>query len=168
MTPYYSEDILLSKDDINKRNSDGVSTLLYLQTIYHDDWENFIERRGLKALAEHQAEWSPANITELRMWASLRGQTLFRTVEGMMYNEAAVVLMSQLESLQHEQIVVLAKTKFNYVVACQIYGQMKKNNEPKADDIGIIDLLFFCKLSDPVMCFCLLLLVYLSYLSWSY
>ncbi|KAJ1406429.1 1,3-beta-glucan synthase component-domain-containing protein, partial [Ochromonadaceae sp. CCMP2298] len=42
ITPYYSEDILLAKDTLESRNSDGVSTLLYLQTLYKDDWNNFL------------------------------------------------------------------------------------------------------------------------------
>jgi hypothetical protein len=47
MTPYYSEDVLLSKDDLLSKNSDGISTLLYLQTLYMKDWINFLERRGI-------------------------------------------------------------------------------------------------------------------------
>jgi callose synthase len=47
MTPYYSEDVLLSKDDLLSKNSDGISTLLYLQTLYMKDWINFLERRSI-------------------------------------------------------------------------------------------------------------------------
>lgn len=28
--------------------------------------------------------------------------------------------------------------KFQYVVACQVYGRMKKNQDPKADDIEML------------------------------
>lgn len=28
--------------------------------------------------------------------------------------------------------------KFQYVVACQVYGRMKKNQDPKADDIEMM------------------------------
>ena len=34
--------------------------------------------------------WSAAIKEETRVWASLRAQTLFRTVEGMMYYEEAL------------------------------------------------------------------------------
>ena len=46
MTPFYSEDVLLTKDDLEQRNDDGVTVLLYLQTLYKRDWVNFLERRG--------------------------------------------------------------------------------------------------------------------------
>lgn len=28
--------------------------------------------------------------------------------------------------------------KFQYIVACQVYGRMKKNQDPKADDIEML------------------------------
>ena len=85
MTPFYSEDVLLTRDDLLSENSDGISTLLYLQTLYRQDWENFVERRSLADDADDQAIWLPKHLLETRMWASYRAQTLFRTVEGMMY-----------------------------------------------------------------------------------
>lgn len=48
VTPFYSEDILYSKRDMDQTNSDNVSTMLYLQTLYKDDWNNFMERTGVK------------------------------------------------------------------------------------------------------------------------
>lgn len=46
MTPYYSEDVMLSRKDLEAKNSDGVSTILYLQTLYKRDWMNFLQRLG--------------------------------------------------------------------------------------------------------------------------
>ena len=135
MTPYYSEDVLLSKADLESKNSDGVSTILYLQTLYKKDWVNFLERRGL---SDDTFMWSTKELRETRMWASLRAQTLFRTVDGMMHNEAAVRLMAELEHTSPAEIDTLAKLKFNYVVACQVYGQMRKNSDHKADDIDFL------------------------------
>eukprot|EP01041_Mallomonas_annulata_P000789 gene789-1528_t len=135
MTPFYSEDVILSKDDLEAKNSDGVSTILYLQTLYKKDWINFLERRGL---SDDQHIWSKQHLQETRMWASLRAQTLFRTVEGMMYTEAAVSLLAELEQLEAPVVDLLKKLKFSYVVACQVYGQMKKNLEHKADDIEFL------------------------------
>jgi hypothetical protein len=87
ITPYYSEDVLLTKKDLESKNSGGVSTLLYLQTLYKKDWLNFLERRGL---TDDVQIYSSKHLQETRMWASLRAQTLFRTVDGMMHSEAAV------------------------------------------------------------------------------
>ena len=44
MTPFYAEDVLLSKEDLESKNSDGVSTILYLQTLYKKEWLNYLER----------------------------------------------------------------------------------------------------------------------------
>ena len=102
MTPFYSEDVLLSKSDLESKNSDGVSTLLYLQTLYKDDWNNFLERRNISN--DEQQVWHPTHLQELRCWASLRAQTLYRTVQGMMHSEAAVKLYAELEQLTHAEV----------------------------------------------------------------
>jgi callose synthase len=133
ITPYYSEDILLTKEDLQMKNSDGVSTLLYLMTLYKDDWNNFLERQGIKE--DEQLIWSQKHLVELRVWCSLRAQTLFRTVEGMMYTEASVRLLAELEQYSESDVDLITKLKFQYVVACQVYGSMKKNLDHKADDI---------------------------------
>jgi hypothetical protein len=135
VTPYYSEDVLLTPEDLLSKNSDGVSTILYLQTIYRGEWANFLERRKLK---DDSLIWSNKHVRETRMWASLRAQTLFRTVEGMMQTEAAIRFMADLESIRSPSINSLAVLKFNYVVACQVYGTMKRNMDSKADDIEFL------------------------------
>ena len=56
----------------------------------------------------------------------------------MMYNEAALRLIGNLEQLSPQEVNVYAKLKFNYIVACQVYGQMKRNQEHKADDIEFL------------------------------
>ena len=135
ITPYYSEDILLSSNNLKEKNTDGVSTLLYLQTLYKLDWLNFLDRNEIK---DERLIWSPKYIQELRIWASCRAQTLFRTVEGMMYTEASIRLLSDLEDCEHSDIEIYSKIKFNYVVACQIYATMKQNLDSKADDIEFL------------------------------
>ena len=135
ITPFYGEDVLLSKADLESKNSDGVTTLLYLQTLYKKDWMNFLERLGL---TNEELIYSKKYLQQTRMWASLRAQTLYRTVEGIMCTEAAIRLYADIENYTLQEKEVLAKMKFNYVVACQIYGQMKKNLDHKADDIEFL------------------------------
>ena len=135
LTPFYSEDVMLSKHDLQQKNSDGVSTILYLQTLYKTDWNNFLERNRLQDEADI---FSDDYIMETRMWASLRAQTLFRTVEGMMQSEDAIKLLARLERLNHTEVDVYGKLKFNYVVACQVYGNMKRMLDPKAADIDFL------------------------------
>jgi hypothetical protein len=54
MTPYYSEDVLYSRKDLEAGNTDGVSTLLYLQTLYKPEWKNFLERLSLEPKDENK------------------------------------------------------------------------------------------------------------------
>ncbi|KAG6557982.1 hypothetical protein Mapa_000161 [Marchantia paleacea] len=151
-TPYYSEDVLYSKGKLTEENEDGISILFYLQKIFPDEWKNFLERQGLtNALMERQMEDNNNDCLELRLWASYRGQTLARTVRGMMYYKKALILQSLLEGTSDVEEGVLgstleessgyrmaraiAETKFTYVVTCQIYGQQKEKRAQQAADI---------------------------------
>ncbi|GJV22275.1 RNA-directed DNA polymerase, eukaryota, reverse transcriptase zinc-binding domain protein, partial [Tanacetum coccineum] len=55
--PYYSEETLYSKSDLDMENEDGISIMYYLQKIFPDEWENFKNagmmnyRRALKLQA---------------------------------------------------------------------------------------------------------------------
>uniref|UniRef100_A0A0E0CUA3 1,3-beta-glucan synthase n=1 Tax=Oryza meridionalis TaxID=40149 RepID=A0A0E0CUA3_9ORYZ len=160
-TPYYSETVLYSKDELQKRNEDGISTLFYLQKIYPDEWKNFLARINRdENTTDSELFSSPNDMMELRLWASYRGQTLARTVRGMMYYRKALMLQSYLEKLQSEDIesavattgLVLADIhfelspearaqadlKFTYVVTCQIYGVQKGERKPEAADIALL------------------------------
>uniref|UniRef100_A0A7S1ZKM7 1,3-beta-glucan synthase n=1 Tax=Ditylum brightwellii TaxID=49249 RepID=A0A7S1ZKM7_9STRA len=132
MTPYYSEDVTYTKGDLIKRSDAlGVSTLLYLQTLFRADWNNFLERMKI----QDDEIWGKKNLGETRTWASLRAQTLSRTVHGMMYYEKALRLLANLERLDENTTNDLMGEKFGYIVSCQVYGNMKKNQDSKAEDI---------------------------------
>ncbi len=133
LTPYYSEDVMYHKGDLEKRTDElGVSTLLYLQTLFRGDWENFLERMKI---SDPEKVWSKKVMKETRIWASIRAQTLFRTVSGMMYYEKALRLLANLERLDDDTTNDLMGEKFGYIVSCQVYGNQKKNQDPKAEDI---------------------------------
>ncbi|XP_034931191.1 putative callose synthase 6 isoform X1 [Populus alba] len=151
LTPYYKEDVLYSDDELHKENEDGITILFYLKTIYHDEWKNFEERindQKLKFLAKDKAEFT-------RQWVSYRGQTLARTVRGMMYYRQALELQCLLEfaeddallnssrtlelemdqemdqKVYYDRVQALADLKFTYVVSCQVYGAQKKSTEQR-------------------------------------
>ncbi|WOL18279.1 callose synthase 10 [Canna indica] len=153
-TPYYSETVLYSNSELRVENEDGISILFYLQKIFPDEWENFLER--IKSTAD--AVEDNDNL-ELRFWASYRGQTLARTVRGMMYYRRALLLQSFLEkrylggiedgysgedyiSTQGYDLSpesrAQADLKFTYVVSCQIYGQQKEKKAQEAADIALL------------------------------
>eukprot|EP00953_Heterococcus_sp_UTEX-ZZ885_P000789 949-Heterococcus_DN1.PRE.1 len=130
MTPYY-------RRDLEMRNEDGLSTLMYLQALYKHDWRNFVERVGVQ---DEQQIWSKRLFQQTRLWASLRAQTLSRTVEGMMYYEAALRLLAHLEKMPAEQRSVMpinarACSEIMLYALHTHWDRMKKNQDPKADDI---------------------------------
>ncbi|PHU00376.1 Callose synthase 3 [Capsicum chinense] len=118
MTPYYSEETVYSKGDLEMENEDGVSIIFYLRKIYPDEWNNFMERIGCK---KEQEVWeNEENILQLRHWASLRGQTLCRTgtfkyffssysfglnIRGMMYYRRALKLQAFLDMASEGEIL---------------------------------------------------------------
>ncbi|GMI67456.1 glucan synthase-like 7, callose synthase 7, Arabidopsis thaliana glucan synthase-like 7 [Hibiscus trionum] len=146
LTPYYKEDVLYSDEELHKENEDGISILFYLQRIYPDEWDNFLER--VPSIATKNENDEPQNNEEIRKWVSYRGQTLSRTVRGMMYYRQALELQYCLEFSEDsailggfqafeddtryiEQAQALANMKFTYVVSCQIYGAQKKSSDAR-------------------------------------
>ncbi|XP_074576315.1 callose synthase 7-like [Curcuma longa] len=148
LTPYYKEDVLYSEDELNKENEDGISTLFYLQKIYPDEWKNFLER----VKYDNSENFWRENMDELRHWVSYRGQTLARTVRGMMYYRRALKLQCFLDTAKDHDILegfrtyspdennqdhisaralAIADMKFTYVVSCQVYGIQKKSTEAR-------------------------------------
>ncbi|KAJ4970358.1 hypothetical protein NE237_003457 [Protea cynaroides] len=157
MTPYYSEETVYSKSDLELENEDGVSIIFYLQKIFPDEWKNFMERLNCKPSEIWENE---ENILHLRHWVSLRGQTLCRTVRGMMYYRRALKLQafldmaSETEILEgykavtvpseeekksqrslYAQLEAVADMKFTYVATCQNYGNQKRSGDRRATDI---------------------------------
>ncbi|XP_028555016.1 callose synthase 3 isoform X2 [Dendrobium catenatum] len=157
LTPYYNEDVIFSLPHLEEENEDGVSILFYLQKIYPDEWNNFLERVNHDSEEELKSDTDLQE--ELRLWASYRGQTLSRTVRGMMYHRKALELQSfldmannkdlmegykalELSSEEHSsgrslwaQCQAVADMKFTYVVSCQQYGAQKRSGLQQAQDI---------------------------------
>ncbi|KAL8138257.1 hypothetical protein V2J09_004258 [Rumex salicifolius] len=103
LTPYYDEDVMYASVALQTPNEDGISTLYYLQKIYEDEWNNFVERMRREGL-EDEREIIDKRPRELRLWASYRGQTLSRTVRGMMYHYRALKMLAFLDSASEVDI----------------------------------------------------------------
>ncbi|TYZ67312.1 hypothetical protein PybrP1_002953, partial [[Pythium] brassicae (nom. inval.)] len=86
----------------------------------------------------------------LRFFANslYRGQTLARTVRGMMYHEDAIRFLHWLEICENEvmhqagcpcnkckRLDEMVALKFNYVCTCQIYGKQKDEQRQQASDL---------------------------------
>uniref|UniRef100_A0AAV1US25 1,3-beta-glucan synthase n=1 Tax=Peronospora matthiolae TaxID=2874970 RepID=A0AAV1US25_9STRA len=155
VTPYYNETVLFSVDELNERVDSNplfrkveqkgrdLSILKYLITFHDDEWGNFLERVGVTSMDEALAE-TP---TQVRLWASMRGQTLARTVHGMMMYEDALKMLRWLEIGSDENISHLEKIKhmdriaglkFSYVTSCQIYADQLAAGDSRAADIDLL------------------------------
>ncbi|CBI23964.3 unnamed protein product, partial [Vitis vinifera] len=147
LTPYYNEEVMYGQGTLRNENEDGISTLFYLQKIYADEWANFMERMHRDGMEDDNEIWS-TKARDLRLWASYRGQTLSRTVRGMMYYYRALKMLTFLDSASemdirngsqqlasHGHEYGSALMKFTYVVACQIYGSQKMKGDPRAEEI---------------------------------
>ncbi|WCJ19020.1 glucan synthase-like 3 [Euphorbia peplus] len=158
LTPYYEEDVLFSINHLEKPNEDGVSILFYLQKIFPDEWTNFLERVGYGN--EDELRGNEELEEQLRLWASYRGQTLTKTVRGMMYYRRALELQAFLDMATKDELMkgykaaessseeqsksqrslwaqcqAVTDMKFSYVVSCQQYGIHKRSADPRAKDI---------------------------------
>ncbi|XP_017631847.1 callose synthase 12-like [Gossypium arboreum] len=144
LTPFNDEDVLYSKETLKTKSGDGISILYYLQTIYDDEWKNFIERMRREGMVTADEIWT-TKLRDLRLWASYRGQTFARTVRGMMYYYRALLLLAFLDSSTETDITItkeeegIALMKYTYVVSCQKYWEHKAIGDPRAEEI--IDLL---------------------------
>ncbi|PNT72150.1 hypothetical protein BRADI_2g40441v3 [Brachypodium distachyon] len=157
LTPYFKEEVLFSKDDLYEKNEDGISILFYLRKIYPDEWKNFLERIQFKPKDEDSLK---SEMDRIAPWASYRGQTLTRTVRGMMYYRRALEIQSihdrtdiaKLErqkttasyqeggSIVDTAALAIADIKFTYVVSCQVYGMHKISKDAKEKEIYRIKL----------------------------
>ncbi|KAK2998881.1 hypothetical protein RJ639_024246, partial [Escallonia herrerae] len=127
------------KEKLTHDNTDERNKFLERVKKSNDD-----ELKGLEELEE-----------QLRLWASFRGQTLTKTVRGMMYYRKALELQAFLDMAEDKgykaielnedqmkgerslwaQCQAVADMKFTYVVSCQQYGIHKRSGDPRAQDI---------------------------------
>ncbi|ONM41812.1 Callose synthase 7 [Zea mays] len=145
LTPYFKEEVLFSPEDLHRKNEDGISILFYLRKIYPDEFRNFLQRIDFEVKDEEELK---DKMDEICNWASYRGQTLTRTVRGMMYYRKALEIqclqdmtdpakvdrdrsIGSYQELQYdiEMAQAIADIKFTYVVSCQVYGMQKKSKD---------------------------------------
>ena len=127
-TPHYAEEVTTSLAQLHGELDDNVDLLHLLQSLFPDEWENFTERLGVPGLSDSDKIDADA----LCRWASDRGQVLSRTVRGVMLYGDALRVLARLEGVAEEEVEAVVGAKFEYVVACQQYGKMKRSK--KADD----------------------------------
>ena len=160
LTPHYSEKILLSLREIIREEDQNtrVTLLEYLKQLHPVEWDNFV--RDTKILAEESADLddekgdkkmddipfytigfksaAPEYTLRTRIWASLRAQTLYRTVSGFMNYSKAIKLLYRVENPEvvqlfggnterlERELERMARRKFRFVVSMQRYSKFNK------------------------------------------
>ncbi|KZV72587.1 glycosyltransferase family 48 protein [Peniophora sp. CONT] len=175
LTPHYSEKILLSLREIIKESdaNSRVTLLEYLKQLHTVEWENFVKDTKILAaesdLYDGQSPFgeekgpggtkaddlpfymigfksaAPEFTLRTRIWASLRFQTLYRTVSGMMNYAKAIKLLYRVENPEvvqmfggntdrlERELERMARRKFKFVVSMQRYAKFNKEEQENAE-----------------------------------
>lgn len=174
LVPHYSEKILLSLREIIREEDQNtrVTLLEYLKQLHPVEWDNFV--KDTKILAEetsatnsfdggdhHEKHDSraddlpfycigfktsaPEYTLRTRIWASLRAQTLYRTVSGMMNYSKAIKLLYRVENPQivqrfagntdrlERELERMSRRKFKFTVSMQRYSKFNKEELENAE-----------------------------------
>ncbi|KAI6108971.1 glycosyltransferase family 48 protein [Pisolithus croceorrhizus] len=172
LVPHYSEKILLSLREIIREEdqSTRVTLLEYLKQLHPVEWDNFV--KDTKILAEESdvvdgpslvnekqssktddlpfycigfKTSSPEYTLRTRIWASLRAQTLYRTVSGMMNYAKAIKLLYRVENPDivsmfggnteklERELERMSKRKFKFTISMQRYAKFNKEEHENAE-----------------------------------
>ncbi|KIR25309.1 1,3-beta-glucan synthase component FKS1 [Cryptococcus deuterogattii 99/473] len=175
LVPHYSEKILLSLREIIREEDQNtrVTLLEYLKQLHPVEWDNFV--RDTKILAEESDAFNGGNpfasdekeevkkaddipfytigfksaapeyTLRTRIWASLRAQTLYRTVSGFMNYSKAIKLLYRVENPEvvqlfggntdqlERELERMARRKFKFVVSMQRYSKFNKEEHENAE-----------------------------------
>ena len=140
LTPVYGEEIRTSLDTLTAAiDGESVTGFRFMVSMAQSSWENMLERTRVKvkdsnyehffdrALLERNTAWSTFTDDEKYFteesikWASLEGQTLYRTVVGFAGYIDALRMFARLEGVSEADIEPLVRAKFEHVVTAQLY-----------------------------------------------
>mmetsp|Transcript_10441 Transcript_10441/g.36655 ORF Transcript_10441/g.36655 Transcript_10441/m.36655 type:complete len:1882 (-) Transcript_10441:161-5806(-) len=133
LIPHLKEDILTVKKDLYSGKENGVPLIDWVKARYSDEFDSFISRmqdsaewKDLPVAGNNWSEYSEKQWDAISMWASMRLQTLWRTVAGMSLYHA--VLQCHYEAQADEQSA-LARADvwdpsdcFTCLVSMQLYN----------------------------------------------
>ncbi|KZT38590.1 1,3-beta-glucan synthase [Sistotremastrum suecicum HHB10207 ss-3] len=175
VTPHYSEKILLSLREIIREEDQNtrVTLLEYLKQLHPVEWDNFV--KDTKILADESTAFTgpspfsgsdeksaskmddlpfycigfksaaPEYTLRTRIWASLRAQTLYRTVSGMMNYSKAIKLLYRVENPEivqlfggntdklERELERMARRKFKFLVSMQRYSKFNPEERENAE-----------------------------------
>ncbi|KAF6812527.1 1,3-beta-glucan synthase component [Colletotrichum sojae] len=174
MIPHYSEKILLSLREIIREDEpySRVTLLEYLKQLHPHEWDCFV--KDTKILADETSQFNddieknekdaakskiddlpfycigfkssaPEYTLRTRIWASLRFQTLYRTISGFMNYSRAIKLLYRVENPEvvqmfggnsdklERELERMARRKFKLCVSMQRFAKFKKEEMENAE-----------------------------------
>lgn len=174
MVPHYSEKILLSLREIIREDEpySRVTLLEYLKQLHPHEWDCFV--KDTKILADETSQFNgdgektekdaakskiddlpfycigfksaaPEYTLRTRIWASLRSQTLYRTVSGFMNYSRAIKLLYRVENPEvvqmfggnsdrlERELERMARRKFKICVSMQRYAKFDKEERENTE-----------------------------------
>ena len=175
LTPHYAERILLSLREIIREDDQfsRVTLLEYLKQLHPVEWDCFV--KDTKILAEETAAYennedepekedalksqiddlpfycigfksaAPEYTLRTRIWASLRSQTLYRTISGFMNYSRAIKLLYRVENPEivqmfggnadglERELEKMARRKFKFLVSMQRLAKFKPHELENAE-----------------------------------
>ncbi|KAF2500178.1 beta-1,3-glucan synthase-like protein [Lophium mytilinum] len=174
MIPHYSEKILLSLREIIREDEpySRVTLLEYLKQLHPHEWDCFV--KDTKILADETSQFNgdyekgekdsakskiddlpfycigfksaaPEYTLRTRIWASLRAQTLYRTISGFMNYSRAIKLLYRVENPEvvqmfggnsdklERELERMARRKYKIVVSMQRYAKFTKEERENTE-----------------------------------
>ncbi|KAJ5415930.1 hypothetical protein N7465_004625 [Penicillium sp. CMV-2018d] len=174
LVPHYSEKILLSLREIIREDEpySRVTLLEYLKQLHPHEWDCFV--KDTKILADETSQFNgdyekpekdaakskvddlpfycigfksaaPEYTLRTRIWASLRSQTLYRTVSGFMNYSRAIKLLYRVENPEvvqmfggnseklERELERMARRKFRICVSMQRYAKFNKDERENTE-----------------------------------
>ncbi|PGH04390.1 1,3-beta-glucan synthase component FKS1 [Blastomyces parvus] len=173
LIPHYSEKILLSLREIIREDEpySRVTLLEYLKQLHPHEWDCFV--KDTKILADETSQFNgdeksekdaaknkiddlpfycigfksaaPEYTLRTRIWASLRSQTLYRTISGFMNYSRAIKLLYRVENPEvvqmfggnseklERELERMARRKFRIVVSMQRFAKFNKEERENTE-----------------------------------
>ena len=174
LIPHYSEKILYSLREIIREDEpfSRVTLLEYLKQLHPHEWDCFV--KDTKILADETSQFNgdyeksekdtqkskiddlpfycigfkssaPEYTLRTRIWASLRSQTLYRTISGFMNYSRAIKLLYRVENPEvvqmfggnsdklERELERMARRKFKIVVSMQRYAKFSKEERENTE-----------------------------------
>merc|ERR1719330_1545728 len=156
LIPHFNEDILMAKETLYSGKEETVPLIDWVKARYADEFDSFISRKcavGWDEAPAIESRWdaySEEQWAEISMWASMRLQTLWRTVDGISMYHSVLQCLHEAQAYESsalaQPLVWNARDCFTCLIAMQSYktfdtlftGQTNRMLEQFPDSLKIV------------------------------